>query len=88
MSIKIRICEGHPEYQVPLIGTYVFPVHEQWCPYCGYRGDMFGGQSVDATDELRRRRDEYEALSKPFLDSVADGKRINWDYLKEVPRRG
>ena len=65
---EIKICARHQDYQVPLIWTFSFPGAEYWCPYCGFRGGMFGsGMDFDETSELIKRKETYEKSSKEYL---------------------
>lgn len=64
----IKICEYHQDYQVPLIWTFAFRGVEYWCPYCGNKSGMLGaGVSVDMTETLKRRLEEYKEKAEQFL---------------------
>lgn len=92
---EIRICDNHPEYQVPLIGTFAFMGAEYWCPYCGYNAGMFGaGEFIEVGPEeleaLTTRHMKYIEISKEFLHAtgtaccsslVYEGERMSPDEL-------
>lgn len=72
MSDKtIKICGRHGDYPTPLIFTMVFPGSEYWCPYCGSREDIFGGEEIRPTVLLVRRLAKYKVASRDYLHAMA-----------------
>ncbi len=72
MTEKIKVCQGHPERQTPLMFTMAFPGAEYWCPWCGYTAGMLGaGESVDATEQLANLAEADAEFAKPYLRAIA-----------------
>jgi hypothetical protein len=63
----ITICTSHKNYKTPLIFTMAFSGAECWCPYCGMKADMFGGENVPSTPELEERKVKYKKASSEYL---------------------
>ena len=64
---EIKICENHPEFEVPLIWTFAFNGAEYWCPYCGQNSGMLGaGEDVEETPELKERLKNIKNILKSF----------------------
>ena len=96
MTEEMKICTGHKGRKTPLIWTFVFPGAEYWCPYCGYRGGMFGaGDNVPVTEELKERAKHDEELARPYLQAIGwrscsymefEGKTIKPDELPQTEK--
>ena len=70
MKEKIKICDNHSGYEVPLIWTFAFMGCEYWCPYCGFKGGMLGsGHDVEITDKLKIRLEKYKKFSNLYLNA-------------------
>jgi DNA polymerase III epsilon subunit-like protein len=78
----IAICPNHSK-KVPLIWTLIFPESVYWCPHCGYKTGMFGiCKTASATPKLKKRKDFYRQISKPFLAGQVGA----WLYGDDKPR--
>ena len=91
---EIKICENHPEFEVPLIWTFAFNGAEYWCPYCGQNSGMLGaGEDIEETPELKERLKIYKKYSKKFLHAnailvCAETKyKGEWIKPKDLPRK-
>lgn len=81
----IRVCEAclflGAKREIPLIFTFAFNGFEYWCPYCGNKSDMFGGEEVPWSEKLYNRRHRYKENFKPYLmaNSSLNCSQLMWD---------
>ena len=65
------ICSNHEDYEVPLISTMSWNYYEFWCPYCdAHEGMMGAGESVDETEELKKRGELYEKATADYRHAM------------------
>ena len=67
----MKICSNHQDYKVPLIWTFAWNGSEYWCPYCDCHEGMLGaGERVEETEELKKRLEFYEKVTKEYLHAT------------------
>lgn len=72
----ISVCNGHKEYETPLVSTFAFNGAEYWCPYCGQTYGMMSTESVENTKQLQKRRDQYTKYTNSGDDAFLHAKGI------------
>ena len=50
---KINVCNSCKN---PVVGTFMFSGAELYCPSCGAKGDIFWGELVEVTPELKEKQ--------------------------------